>query len=38
MKYNTDLNVIGGLKDYNVIQKSLESYFHESDSFNEQCH
>ncbi len=34
MAYNTDLNVIGGLKDYNVIQKSLESYFSDSDSFN----
>jgi hypothetical protein len=34
MNYNTDLNVIGGLKDYNVIHKSLESCFNESDSFN----
>lgn len=33
MTYNTDLNVIGGLKDYNLIQKTLESHFNKSDSF-----
>ena len=35
MTYNTDLNVIGGLRDYNLIQKSLQSHFNESDSFSD---
>ena len=35
MTYNTDLNLIGGLRDYNLIQKSLQSHFNESDSFSD---
>lgn len=30
--YNTAINVIGGLKDYTVILKSIDSYFSEYDS------
>jgi hypothetical protein len=38
MAYNTDLNVIGSLQDYHVIQKSLESFFSGTDSVNKLIH
>lgn len=33
--YNTAINVIGGLKDCNVIFKAIDSYFSQSDSLKE---
>lgn len=36
--YDTTINVIGGLKDFNVIFKALESYFSENDSLNDLIH
>lgn len=33
--YDTAINVIGGLRDYNVILKAFDSYFSETDSLNE---
>ena len=30
--YDTTINIIGGLKDYNVIYKTIEAYFNEDDS------
>jgi hypothetical protein len=33
--YDTAINVIGGLRDYNVIFKAIDSYFSETDSLKE---
>jgi hypothetical protein len=33
MSYNTDLNVIGGLKDSNVIETAIKSFFNPEDNF-----
>ncbi len=32
IKYNTDVNIIGSIKELNVIQKAFEAYFAENDS------
>lgn len=36
--YDTAINVIGGLKDFSVIFKALESYFSENDSLHDLIH
>lgn len=36
--YDTAINVIGGLKDYSVIYKALESHFSQTDSIYELIH
>ena len=42
MTYNTDLNVIGGLKDSNVIETAIKSFFNPEDNdgtkYREQQH
>jgi hypothetical protein len=37
-KYNTSISVIGGLRDCSVIFKAIDSYFSQSDSFNDLVH
>ena len=33
-KYNTDINIIGSIKDLNVIERALKAHFTEDDSIN----
>lgn len=34
-KYNTEINVLGGLRDYSVILKAFDSYFSQLDTLND---
>ncbi|WP_161952265.1 BrxA family protein [Metalysinibacillus jejuensis] len=36
--YDTAINIIGGLKDLNVIYKAFDSYFNESDTLHDLIH
>ncbi|MGN0032139.1 MAG: hypothetical protein ACI37Q_09320 [Candidatus Gastranaerophilaceae bacterium] len=33
-KYNTDINIIGSIKDLNVIERALKAHFTDDDSIN----